>query len=416
MPNMSGEATETRLHFEGVLDKAGKRFFEGYRKRWFTLDGQELSYYKAAEKTEENYLGTIDFGQVKAVNPVKLVNNGFQILTKNRTYTFSAPTPELLTDWVSVLRQAMQLKSFDMRKNTLSSQSSIDSQYEEVTSRPNRSFSACSSGSNLSYDEDDSTDALYSSVGVPSGVSSVSQGGDAYSLVGASTLPKAKKDVNDGATYELVGSRPPSKSAPPTYEMVQAAKGSEPSKAINEIPRQKPTESTELRGSPAGEEDGSELYDVVRAPGDVGRPGTKVTDDKPSSKECEEEKQSSNPDATALYSLPKINRKQKPSSIRGPSSLSIISESQDPGDELASQSPVDEKPPPLPSPPGNESFAIEEIKRLLEEAKMEEGDNEAEYEKTNGQDCEEDVFTEKKRSAFEQLKEILQRLDSTEAE
>ena len=25
---MSGEATETRLHFEGVLDKAGRRFFE----------------------------------------------------------------------------------------------------------------------------------------------------------------------------------------------------------------------------------------------------------------------------------------------------------------------------------------------------------------------------------------------------
>ena len=31
----------------------------------------------------------------------------------------SAPTPELLTDWVSVLRQAMQLKSFDRRKSQL---------------------------------------------------------------------------------------------------------------------------------------------------------------------------------------------------------------------------------------------------------------------------------------------------------
>ena len=28
----------------------------------------------------------------------------------------SAPTPELLTDWVSVLRQAMQLKSFEKRR------------------------------------------------------------------------------------------------------------------------------------------------------------------------------------------------------------------------------------------------------------------------------------------------------------
>lgn len=28
------------------------------------------------------------FSKVKAVNPVKMVTNGFQILTKNRTYTF----------------------------------------------------------------------------------------------------------------------------------------------------------------------------------------------------------------------------------------------------------------------------------------------------------------------------------------
>lgn len=31
----------------------------------------------------------------------------------------SAPTPELLTDWVSVLRQAMQMKSFERRKSQL---------------------------------------------------------------------------------------------------------------------------------------------------------------------------------------------------------------------------------------------------------------------------------------------------------
>jgi len=31
----------------------------------------------------------------------------------------SAPTPELLTDWVSVLRQAMQLKSFEKRNARL---------------------------------------------------------------------------------------------------------------------------------------------------------------------------------------------------------------------------------------------------------------------------------------------------------
>lgn len=263
----------------------------------------------------------------------------------------------------------------------------------------------------MSFDEDDATDALYSSVGVPTEVNP-SQGEDAYSLVGASTLPKAKKDSGDGATYELVGSRPPSKSAPPTYEMVQAAGRSSPSKTVTESAHQKQTENTELRGSTPGEQDGSELYDVVRDTGDVGRSGPKVTDDEPSSKECKEGEQSSNSDVTDLYSLPKINRKQKPSSIRG---LSIISESPDSGDELDSQSPVDDIPPPLP-PLTDESVAIEEIKRLLEEAKMEERDKEADYEKTNGKDCENEVFPEKKRSAFEQLREFLQTLDSTEEE
>ncbi|XP_015752876.1 PREDICTED: arf-GAP with dual PH domain-containing protein 1-like [Acropora digitifera] len=105
-------SSDSRLYFEGVLDKAGKRFFEGFRKRWFTLDGQYLTYYKAPEKTEENCLGTIDFSQVKAVNPSKVTNNGFQITTKNRTYTFSAPSSDLQTEWISLLRQAMQLESF----------------------------------------------------------------------------------------------------------------------------------------------------------------------------------------------------------------------------------------------------------------------------------------------------------------
>ena len=40
----------------------------------------------------------------------------------------------------------------------------------------------------------------------------------------------------------------------------------------------------------------------------------------------------------------------------------------------------------------------------------------ADYEKTNGKDCEDEVFPEKKRSAFEQLREFLQTLDSTEEE
>lgn len=49
----------------------------------------------------------------------------------------------------------------------------------------------------------------------------------------------------------------------------------------------------------------------------------------------------------------------------------------------------------------DELFVIEEIKWLLEEVKMEEWDNEVDYEKMNGKDCEDEVFLEKKCFVFE---------------
>lgn len=229
-------------------------------------------------------------------------------------------------------------------------------------------------------------------------------GGDMYSLVGASTLPKAKREESDVVMYDLVGSRPPSKSAPPTYEMVQAARKSSPSKTVTEN-AQEPTESRE--------ENDRGFYDLVQDPGGVRQGSPKLLDGEKAQKmpSNKEGKQKSDSHETDLYSLPKINRKQK-TSVRG---LSIISESADSGDELAPESPLEEKPPPLP-PPAKESFAIEEIKRMLEEAKAEEADNETNYEQKNGRDTEDDVFPEQNVSAFEQLKEFLQRLDSTGAQ
>ncbi|KAL9957095.1 hypothetical protein ACROYT_G038688 [Oculina patagonica] len=397
---------QTQLHFEGVLEKAGKRFFEGFRKRWFTLDGQDLTYFKAAEKTEENYLGTINLSQVKAVNPVKMVNNGFQILTKNRTYTFAAPTPELLTDWMSVLRQAMQLQSFERRRSQMSSQSSTDSQYEEVPNRPNRSLS------DASYDEDDS-EAMYSCVGAPSGIKPLGQPtqapGEMYSMVGAATMPRAKGDETNVAMYELVGSRPPSKSAPPTYEMVQSAKKNSPSGTIQES-AQETVESPDLYvNSPPAEEENTELYALVQEPGVKQQTSAKMSDNNQggtSPQKGEDERQK----PADIYSVPNINRKQK-LSARG---LSIISESADSGDELDPVTTPEEIAPPLP-PKCEESFAIDEIKRFLEETKLEDAENEKNQEQTDGIDAE-DVFPDQKVSAFQQLKEFLQRLDSTEAE
>lgn len=375
---------DTRLHFEGVLEKAGKRFFEGFRKRWFTLDRQDLTYFKAPEKTEENYLGCIDFSQVKAVNPVKMVNNGFQIVTKNRTYTFSAPTPELLTDWMSVLRQAMQLKSIEKRNDRLSSQGSVDSQYEEVMNRPQRSFSA-----DHSFDEDDTTDDLYSSIKEPRGkrVVAPAQGPGEYSLVGAASLPRTVGKGGDAEMYALVGSRPPSKSAPPTYEMVHSVKQSTP-----------------------GEEGG--FYDLVQDVHDVSLTQQEAT--APQMQEDADGKQEQASDVPPLYSIvPKGSRKKKPHD-RG---LSMISEGANEDEEELSPVPTpEEKVPPLPAKPVDEVYAIYEIKRFLEETAKEDGEEEINYEKTNEKDEEDEAFLIRSGSAFQQLKAFLQKLDTTEAE
>lgn len=286
-----------------------------------------------------------------------------------------------------------------------SSLSSTDSQYEEVRTRPTRSMS-----SDQSFDEGDLPDDLYSSVGPPGGVKSPAQPtqdpGEMYSLVGApgvvtSTLPRTTKDGSDAAMYELVGARPPSKSAPPTYEMAQSAKKtSSPPKTTPEN-AQETAESADLyESSPKVEEDTRDIYSLVQEPG-----GNPQTSQQMRTGEDEKEKP---PDVVSdLYSLPNINRKQK-QSVRG---LSIISENPECGDEPSPVSDPEESAPPLP-PKIEESFAIEEIKRFLEETKL----VEEETEQTNGKNLEEENFPDQTVSAMQQLKEFLQKLDSTEAE
>ena len=286
-----------------------------------------------------------------------------------------------------------------------SSQNSTDSQYEEVRNRPTRSMS-----SDQSFDEDDLADDMYSSVGTPSGAKTPVQPAqdpeEMYSLVGAagvvtSTLPRTPKDGNDAAMYELVGSRPPSKSAPPTYEMAQSAKKTNSTSKTTPESAQESAESADLYvNSPQAEEDTTDIYSLVQKPG-----GNQQTSPQMQTGEDGKEKPA---DVVAdVYSLPNINRKQK-KSVRG---LSIISESAECGDELSHVPNTEETPPSLP-PKVEESLAMEEIKRFLEETKLEEEQNE----QTNGKDLEEESFADQTVSAIQQLKEFLQRLDSTEAE
>lgn len=255
---------------------------------------------------------------------------------------------------------------------------------------------------------------MYSCVGAPSGIKPLGQPtqapGEMYSLVGASTMPRAKGDESNAGMYELVGSRPPSKSAPPTYEMVQSAKKNSPSETIQENAQGTMKSADLYVNSPQGEEEeGTELYALVQEPGVKRQTSPKLSDnDQGTSPQMGEDERQK---PAVIYSLPSVKRKQK-QSARG---LSIISESADSGDELDPVPTSEEIAPPLP-PKLEESFAIDEIKRFLDETKLEEAENERNQEQTNGKDAEEEVFPDQKVSAFQQLKELLHRLDSTEAE
>ena len=122
-------------------------------------------------------------------------------------------------------------------------------------------------------------------------------------------------------------------------------------------------------------------------------------------------------DVAELYSLPDINRKQR-SNKQDTRGLSIIAENDDDNDdddnddedEEESLRTVEETSPPLPPRIEEEAFAIYEIKRILEEAKKGENEEILKREDEN----QEEVFVDEKISAFEQLREFLQRLDANE--
>lgn len=271
-----------------------------------------------------------------------------------------------------------------------SCQDPISSQYEEVSSRSLRSLST-----DHSLDEFDAADLLYSTVSEPGnqrGASSQGQG--EYGLVGPATLPRAQRNKDDAVMYELVGSRPPSKSAPPTYEMVQSSK-------------KNTVESAEG------------LYDLVQnvqrqeSPKPLGEGS--MGQEEPAAPQIHADTDAEKQEQTSLYSTVTRDRsrKKKPS-VRG---LSMITEGEN--EEVEELSPVptpEETAPSLPPKSVDEVNAIYEIKRFLEETATEDEENGISYQKTNGKEEEPDVFPVRSGSAFQQLKAFLQELDSTESD
>ena len=267
----------------------------------------------------------------------------------------------------------------DFLDNSLvSSQDSIDSQYEVVVDRHSRSYS---------FPSDD----LYSVVKDSHRKSAAPD--EEYSVVGAAnTFPRRSTSAGneEGGRYELPGSRPPSKSDPPTYDMVQAAKH--------------PSAGTAPCDSVAGGNENLAFYDLVRAE----QPAQEQKSDSSPSPEDVAARMVHQPadDVANLYSLPDVSKRSKADkpSMR---SLSIIAENEEAEAPSPLQTP-EETPPPIPPRVEEEPFAIHEIKRILNE------ENERNETFSKGDEDEDELPVDESVSAFQQLKEFLQRLDSNE--
>lgn len=200
-------------------------------------------------------------------------------------------------------------------------------------------------------------------------------------------MPMSARDKTGAETeYELVGSRPSSRSVPPTYDMVKAV----------------PEDTLENAGG---------LYDVVAPPKaerkrkDTGPTKQSIT----TGNSQTDENETSVEDITPLYStVPKGVRKQN-NSFRG---LSMISEGQQDEEDEEQPSPAPEEEDTGKST--GKALAIYEIKRFLEETEKGEGENETCVKEKDANNDTGNVTPNGIGSAFQQLKAFLEKLDSTE--
>lgn len=92
---------------EGYLTKLGK-VVKNWKKRWFVLDGTQLSYY---EKPGKKQLGTIDLSKAIQVqiNDDPKKENSFKIIIPNyRTYVIFADSQQECEDWVNALNKIIK--------------------------------------------------------------------------------------------------------------------------------------------------------------------------------------------------------------------------------------------------------------------------------------------------------------------
>lgn len=91
---------------EGWIQKQGKEWLSAWRKRYFRLKGDQLSYY--LDPTSQKPQGVIDMNLVEDIKPKTSLFGGgyFHIITEERTYSLFVDSYADAQDWIEKLKIA----------------------------------------------------------------------------------------------------------------------------------------------------------------------------------------------------------------------------------------------------------------------------------------------------------------------
>jgi hypothetical protein len=125
--NKNDSLLNEKINKSGFLLKEGSSFPKSWKKRWFILENEQLSYFNA--KSDSKPLKTIDLIEcdilpvVSNTNNKKTKNMLYQLAIKNKkgTLMISAETEEEKNDWINDLKKAVakaNIKGSDKKEET----------------------------------------------------------------------------------------------------------------------------------------------------------------------------------------------------------------------------------------------------------------------------------------------------------
>lgn len=130
------EEVSTSNTKEGYLTKKGE-VVKNWKKRWFTLNGSILSYYK--KPTDNVPAGTIIIQLSKTIDclnePIDNKPNTFVVKLPTRDYYIQADNTKLMYDWVQVLRANLNRLSPNYSSNDGKYKTSNDIAVQDIISK-----------------------------------------------------------------------------------------------------------------------------------------------------------------------------------------------------------------------------------------------------------------------------------------